>query len=404
MQPHSIKAIAHLFHSATGIDTTAFDRTGQRIASVDNTPPTTGIINPLEMSSLINKLATAKAADCFHYVTTTKLEYLAANLISNAQITGIVIVGPFLTAALTPDDLNAILINQSLTVSDSHHLKQFYQGLPMLSTEKMTALGSLLVNLCHQAPISPTLVEVHDHQQIAVSRPVTSIHAASQAAIEKRYEEEQALMAAIAAGDKAGVKQQFAAIAKITDLFSSRIPGQPLRSTKNICFVYNTLCRIAAHRGGVQPVYLNDISEKYALLIERQTTLAGLRTLTATMALEYCELVIAVSTSGYQPMIKRTIDTILLNLGHAMSLSQLANQVGTNPSYLSRKFSEEVGMSVTDYMNRRRISEAKKYLARPTLSITEIAFMTGFNNVPYFIKVFKKLVGKTPLHYRNEVG
>lgn len=59
-------------------------------------------------------------------------------------------------------------------------------------------------------------------------------------------------------------------------------------------------------------------------------------------------------------------------------------------------------MTITDYVNHRRIVLAKQYLSRPTPSITDIALMTGFNDLNYFIRVFKKLTGQTPLQFRQK--
>lgn len=101
-------------------------------------------------------------------------------------------------------------------------------------------------------------------------------------------------------------------------------------------------------------------------------------------------------------MIKQTADYILLNLGHPIALSQIAESIGTNPSYLSRKFKQETGMTITDYINFRRISVAKQYLVTPKLAITDIALMSGFNDLNYFIRVFKKVVGETPSQFRRK--
>ena len=72
-----------------------------------------------------------------------------------------------------------------------------------------------------------------------------------------------------------------------------------------------------------------------------------------------------------------------------------------NPSYLSRLFKEETGISLTEYINQQRIRAAKNYLQLDTTTITEVAFMVGYNDVNYFIKRFKKIVGLTPTQYRK---
>ncbi len=56
-------------------------------------------------------------------------------------------------------------------------------------------------------------------------------------------------------------------------------------------------------------------------------------------------------------------------------------------------------MNITEFINQKRIEEAKLYLKRGNFSITDIAFMVGFNDLNYFSKVFKKLTSVTPSQY-----
>ncbi len=81
------------------------------------------------------------------------------------------------------------------------------------------------------------------------------------------------------------------------------------------------------------------------------------------------------------------------------SFNQIANQIHVNPSHLSRKFKEDTGVNITEFINQKRIEEAKLYLKRGNISITDIAFMVGFNDLNYFSKVFKKLTSVTPSQY-----
>ena len=166
-----------------------------------------------------------------------------------------------------------------------------------------------------------------------------------------------------------------------------------------MAFVLNTLYRIAAERGGVHPVYLHNISERFAILIERTTNIPNLDKLILLMTNEYCDLVNTFATGHYSPIVKKTVDYILLNLGNSLTQSQIAEEIHVNPSYLSRKFKEETGMNITEFINQKRVEEAKLYLQRGNISITDIAFLVGFNDLNYFSKVFKKLTSVTPSQY-----
>jgi AraC-like DNA-binding protein/ligand-binding sensor protein len=83
-----------------------------------------------------------------------------------------------------------------------------------------------------------------------------------------------------------------------------------------------------------------------------------------------------------------------------LKLSQFASMYFVNPQYLCRLFRKETGMNFSAYLNRIRVDNAKNMLKRTNDSITSIAMQTGFNNVTYFNRVFKKLEGTSPGEYR----
>ncbi|WP_048601795.1 response regulator transcription factor [Rubeoparvulum massiliense] len=86
-----------------------------------------------------------------------------------------------------------------------------------------------------------------------------------------------------------------------------------------------------------------------------------------------------------------------------LSLSIVASWIHVNPSYLSRKFHEEVKVPFSEYLNQYRIEMSKKWLVEnPDLTIGEIAEKVGFSNQYYFSTLFRKSVGMSPTQFRNQ--
>ena len=70
---------------------------------------------------------------------------------------------------------------------------------------------------------------------------------------------------------------------------------------------------------------------------------------------------------------------------------------------LYRLFKEEFGVTVNEFILQKRLALAKELLAQnDSLSITEIAALCGFSDYNYFIRVFKKAVGTTPLKFKKD--
>lgn len=90
--------------------------------------------------------------------------------------------------------------------------------------------------------------------------------------------------------------------------------------------------------------------------------------------------------------------------GHFMeslSLATLASRFHLSEKYLSRYFKEHFHISFIQYLNHLRLTHAKKLLEISELSITEIALSCGFSSDSYFIRIFKKTYGISPLKYRR---
>lgn len=86
-----------------------------------------------------------------------------------------------------------------------------------------------------------------------------------------------------------------------------------------------------------------------------------------------------------------------------LNITNLSRQAYMSQSHFFRCFRNELGLSPIDFINKERIKCAKKMLEQTKYSIAEIAAACGFNNLPYFLKQFKRYTRLTPSQYRNEV-
>ena len=81
---------------------------------------------------------------------------------------------------------------------------------------------------------------------------------------------------------------------------------------------------------------------------------------------------------------------------------ELAAMAHISPGYLGRIFKKETGMSLTDYIIKRRITVAKQLLAKTNLPVTRVSGQVGITYSSYFTKLFKEQVGMTPQEYRQK--
>ena len=90
-----------------------------------------------------------------------------------------------------------------------------------------------------------------------------------------------------------------------------------------------------------------------------------------------------------------------LYLNPQLKLSDVARQVGTNRTYLSRFFNQEKQMTFYDYVNNLRVDHAVGLLQKSNLRLNVIAEQSGFNSISTFRRVFAAKQQCTPSEYRK---
>ncbi|RKN71827.1 AraC family transcriptional regulator [Paenibacillus ginsengarvi] len=85
-------------------------------------------------------------------------------------------------------------------------------------------------------------------------------------------------------------------------------------------------------------------------------------------------------------------------------LERLSENVHLSASYLSNLFRHYTGSTITEYIMKRRLDEARHLLAHTSLSIDQVGKQSGFPNPPYFSRCFKKRHTVTPQQYRAIVA
>ena len=92
---------------------------------------------------------------------------------------------------------------------------------------------------------------------------------------------------------------------------------------------------------------------------------------------------------------------IRLNAVSGISATDVSKRFGYNPDYISNLFRGEMGMTLTQCINRTRLEEAKAFLINSDMPVREIAFSCGFGDEKYFMRLFRQMEGSTPTQFRT---
>jgi signal transduction histidine kinase/DNA-binding LacI/PurR family transcriptional regulator/AraC-like DNA-binding protein len=101
-------------------------------------------------------------------------------------------------------------------------------------------------------------------------------------------------------------------------------------------------------------------------------------------------------------IVKRTLAYLHQNFARSLSRWEIAQEIGVSENYLSQVFNQELGLSLWDYLNRFRITQAKDLFRRTHDSVKSVANQVGFKDQKYFSRVFHKLTGLSPNAFKNQ--
>lgn len=89
------------------------------------------------------------------------------------------------------------------------------------------------------------------------------------------------------------------------------------------------------------------------------------------------------------------------NCHRQITIHDMAEAVHYNAEYLSSLFKKETGLTLVQYLNKTRIEISKNLLSSNNISIKEAAYSCGFPDEKYYMKIFKRFEGMTPMQYKN---
>lgn len=154
----------------------------------------------------------------------------------------------------------------------------------------------------------------------------------------------------------------------------------------------------------LKPVNFNELYDALDKITAKQLAAARLRNEIKQLDLEKKKLGILEesdpqdNTDGNRH-VEYMINYIREHYCSRLSLTDVSEQCGMSCTYLNSKFKSFTGYTFNDYLNRYRMQKAVELLKEDRYKVYEIADRVGFSDYKYFIKVFKKYVGCSPVRF-----
>lgn len=110
---------------------------------------------------------------------------------------------------------------------------------------------------------------------------------------------------------------------------------------------------------------------------------------------------VGIATGESLTLGRRMANYIEYTYTHDISPCEVSAHFYINESYAARAFKRDMGMSLTQYIRKVRLDNAKRLLANTTASVGNIALNVGYSDANYFTRLFTREVGMTPTEFRK---
>lgn len=332
---------------------------------------------------------------------TMKLNRIAGFELSDGQICRIYLIGPVFNSDMSYRSLEQELYKKAFPFEMIQRFVLILRQLPIIVLKPWLQYGLML----HKA-ITGENIEISDLNYLSRN------NASSFQEDEMAYKQprrttwlaEQNAMQMIEDGCLE-YRKTFTYLSSSVSFLSPQNDKNLTRNLKNSVISFITLSTRAAIRGGLDVDTAYFLGEYYIQETENCKTISDLMQVNITMYDDFIQRVHKIKQAKHISLaVHSCCNYIDLHLGEKLSLKTISSDTGYDEYYIAQKFKKEMGITVSQYIKKKRVERAKILLKSTSKSIQEICEELGFSNSSHFADAFRAITGVSPSEYRSQNG
>lgn len=317
-----------------------------------------------------------------------------------------IVIGPTSQIMASEQDRKELAFKLDIPRED---VPAFVAGMNGIMRLPVETLLSMLCTINHflngGETLTPADVAIYDEEQASIKSTVERRRTArvydeapQSAETHNALAVEEALTELIRKGDTVTLKRWMSEVPAVR---GGTIAPNQLRQLRNTFIVAVTLASRAAIRGGMREDDAFTLSDGYIQRVELLSDPGKIMNLQYHMILEYTEQVEKLHRTKHTSKLATDVaNYVRHHLSEPISTEKMAEAFYLSRPYLSAKFRQETGETLTDFILREKTEEAKRLLRYSDKSASAIGAYLGFSSHGHFIRVFKKYAGLTPNDFR----
>lgn len=214
------------------------------------------------------------------------------------------------------------------------------------------------------------------------------------------YEKEMNFYKAVQKGDIELVKKL------MLPLKNEKLGSLSKNSLQNLKYhlvvLISMLTRFAIE-GGMNPESAYTLSDIYIQQVDLLSSEEETEKIHEKIIFDYTNRMAKIDkTLGLSKKVIKAMDYIYDNIQSKIRISDIAKKIDINPNYLCELFKKETGISINNFVKKKKIQAAEKLLIYEDFSVAELADIFGFASSSHFIETFKAETGLTPKTYKEK--
>ncbi len=322
-----------------------------------------------------------------------------------------IVIGPSRQSAINNQDLKELAFKCDVAPDD---VEEFVSSMKSIIHMPLSSIVQILCTMnyvMNEEKLSLEDITIYDTEQQDLKEKIESERANQkfynsdiddiqmQQEIHNTLALEQTLVNIVRKGDTAALREW---IRNAPAVRGGILAAEQLRQMKNTFIVTTTLISRAAIRGGMDIDDALSLSDAYIQKCEFLFSVDKITNLQYHMVLDYTEQV-ARLRNGNSPskLVTDVSNYVQHHLSEPINVEALAKSLFLSRTYLAAKFKKESGTTLTDFILKEKVEEAKRLLRYTDKHATAIAAYLGFSSQSHFANVFKKYTNKSPNEYRK---
>ncbi len=309
-----------------------------------------------------------------------------------------VLFGPFLINDDYEKYIDRIIFKFHLINEESNMVENYFNNLKILSEFQQ----NLIVSMLHGLEVTNNeSIKIFNVQVKRLDQEAEYIKTSDDyniRLVEASNDIEEALLKIVITGDVDSAKSfDFQKISTQHLIYQN----SSFTNMKTNLMIFDALCNREAIKAGVDKILAHKISNNIKFNINKISLSSELKYIAQKILVTYSKAVKEYTLLDYSNNIRKIILYIRKNLTNKISLDDIANELFITKEHLSRLFKKEMNITISEYIIKAKIDEAKKLLKHTDYNILDIATLLNFANSSHFSNSFKKYAKMSPSDYRK---